>query len=375
MFHVALRILWYDKVRSLITLTGVIFAIALVFAQAGIFLGLMRTSSVVIDNTPGDIWITSKNTKNFDFSMPIPEFISTIAASEPGILWAEKLIVNWGYIKQKDGGLDQVEIVGYNPDTGIGGPWWMKEGDPRNVRNGKFAIVDESAFKRLGNAMVGDYRDVNWKRLEIVGICRGVKSFTTAPMLFVSYEIAQGLIDFIGPDNTVFVVAKVAPGHDTGAVVTSLRKRLQGVDVYTGAEFSAMTRMYWAVETGVGFSFFLTILISLIIGMVIVGQTIYNSTMEHIKEFGTLKALGAGNGDIYRIIFSQAFLNSIVGYLISLVLTAISVQFYEAADMVMIMDVRLNLLILFLTFLICFGAAAISMRRIRRIDPAILFRG
>lgn len=375
MFYVAFRILLYDKMRSLITLLGVVFAVGLVFAQAGIFLGLMQTSSVIIDNTPGDIWVTSMNTKNFDFSMTIPEFFRDKVASEPGVQWAEKLIVNWGFIKQKDGGLDQVEIIGYNPTSGIGGPWRMKEGDPRQLRNGKFAIIDESALARLGGATVGEYRDVMWKRLQITGISRGVKSFTTAPMIFVSYELAQGLLDFIGPDNTIFVVAKVAPGYDAAKVARSLKQRLKGVDVYTSAEFSNKSRIYWAVETGVGFSFLLTILISLIIGMLIVGQTIYNSTMEHIKEFGTLKAMGASNGDIYRIIFSQAFLNALTGYLLSLAITVLSVGLYDSLGMVMVLDVRLNLLVLLLTIAMCLGAAVISMGRIRRIDPAILFRG
>lgn len=121
MFSVALKIIFYDKVRSLITLAGVVFAVALIFAQIGIYLGLMETSSTIIDHTNGDIWITSKNSKNFDFSQPFPERkINQVLAAE-GIKDAEKLIVTWGVIKQKQGGTEQVEIVGYNPDTGIGG--------------------------------------------------------------------------------------------------------------------------------------------------------------------------------------------------------------------------------------------------------------
>jgi putative ABC transport system permease protein len=109
--------------------------------------------------------------------------------------------------------------------------------------------------------------------------------------------------------------------------------------------------------------------------MLIVGQTIYNSTIEHIKEYGTLKALGASNGEIYKIIFSQAFLNAIGGYLISLVVTLVSVKLYESAGMVMVVQRGVNLLVLLLTLIMCLTASAVSIRRIRRIDPAILFRG
>jgi putative ABC transport system permease protein len=375
MFYVALRILLYDKVRSLITLLGVVFAVGLIFAQMGIFLGLMETSSVIIDHTPGDIWVTSKNNKNFDFSQPFPEYFYKHVLSEPGLQWAEKLIITWGLIKQKEGGTEQVEIVGFNPDTGIGGPWEMKVGDAGGVKNGNFAIVDESAMKRLGSIRIGDYRDVLWRRLQIVGLSEGVKSFTTAPIIFTSYKLAQGLSGYVGPDNTVFIIAKVAPGYSVGGVVANLKKRLKGLDVYSREEFSRKTRLYWTIETGVGFSFFLTIFISFLIGMLIVGQTIYNSTIEHIKEFGTLKALGADNLDIYRIIFFQALINAFAGYLTSLLITMLSVKIYEAAGMVMVVQWWVNLLVLALTLMMCLSASFVSIRKIKKVDPAILFRG
>ncbi len=375
MFYVALKILLYDKVRSFITLLGVVFAVSLIFAQIGIYLGLMETSSSIIDHTPGDIWITSKNSKNFDFSQPFPEYIYYHVLSAKGIQWAEKLIVAWGLIKQKEGGIEQIEIVGYNPDTGIGGPWKMKAGHSSDIKNGKFAIVDSSAMRRLGNIQVGEYRDVAFRRLQIVGISEGVKSFTTAPIIFTSYKLAQSLVGYIGPDNTVFVIAKVSPGFSVNGVIRNLKDKLTGVDAYTKDAFSMKTRLYWTIETGVGFSFLLTILISFFIGMLIVGQTIYNSTMEHIKEFGTLKALGANNFDIYKIIFSQAFINAIFGYFLSLVITLLSVKIYEAAGMVMVVEWWVNLLILALTMIMCLSSAFVSIRRIKKIDPAILFRG
>ncbi len=375
MFYVALRILLYDKIRSLITLLGVIFAVGLIFNQAGIFLGLMETSSVIIDNTPGDIWITSKNSKNFDFSQPIPEYIRYQVAAEPGIEWAHRLIVGWGVIRQKQGGNEQLEIVGYDPDTGVGGPWDMVVGDRNAVKNGNFAIVDESAEKRLGKITVGEYRDVVSHRMQIVGICRGVKSFTTAPILFTSFDVARGLIPYMGTDSTVFVVAKTAPGVSVDKVVESLRARIPSVDAYASDDFSYRTRRYWAVETGVGFSFFLTIVISFIVGMLIVGQTIYNSTMEHIKEFGTLKALGGTNLDIYRIIFFQALLNALLGYIISLAITMASIPLYDAGGLALVIRGWVNLTVLALTLFMCLMAAFVSIRRIRKIDPAILFRG
>jgi putative ABC transport system permease protein len=375
MFFVALKIILYDKVRSVITLIGVVFAVALIFAQIGIYLGLMETSSVIIDHTQGDIWITSKNSRNFDFSQPFPEYkINSVLAVE-GIESAEKLIVVWGIIKQWDGGSEQVEIVGYNPDTGIGGPWKMKAGHYRNVKNGNYAIVDESSMRRLGKINAGDYREVLNKRLQIAGISQEVKSFTTAPIIFTSYKTAQNLGGYVGPDNTVFIVANVREGYLLKDVVNKLQNTLYNLDVYTKADFSRKTRLYWTIETGVGFSFLITILISFLIGMLIVGQTIYNSTIEYLKEFGTLKAIGATNFDIYKIIFSEAFINATFGYIIGLLITLITVKIYQVTEMVFTIKIWVLILVFILTLIMCFSSAFMSVRKIKKIDPALVFRG
>ena len=147
------------------------------------------------------------------------------------------------------------------------------------------------------------------------------------------------------------------------------------MDVYSRDEFSRKTRLYWTIETGVGFSFLLTIVISFLVGILIVGQTIYNSTMEHIKEFGTLKALGASNSEIYQIIVAQALMTALLGYLLSLVITLISAKIYTAIGTVMVVNVSTNLLVLGMTLVMCLSATLVSMRRISKIDPAILFRG
>ncbi len=375
MFYFALRILLYNKVRFLVTLVGLVFAVGLIFAQMGIYLGLMENASIVIDHTPGEIWITSKNCRNFEFSQPFPEFIHNHVSATEGVQWAEKLIIAWGIIKNKNGGSEQVEIIGFNPDTGIGGPWKMKAGEPWAVKNGDFIILDDSATKRVGQITVGDYREVLGRRLQIVGISEGVRSFTTAPFVFASYRTAQKVAGHIGYDQTVFIVAKVSPGYSVSSVVKSLKKKLSGVDVYSKEAFSRKTRLYWTIETGVGFSFFITILISFFVGMLIVGQTIYNSAVEHVKEYGTLKAMGASNWEINKILLSQASVSAGLGYLVSLFLTLLSVKLYQWMEIPMAMKEWATILVLGLSVAMCFSASFFSMRKIRNIDPAILFRG
>ena len=374
MFSVALKIILYDKVRSLITLSGVVFAVSLIFAQIGIYLGLMETASTIIDHTPGDIWITSKNSRNFDFSQPFPEHkINQVLAAE-GVKGAEKLIVTWAVIKQEEGGTEQIEIVGYNPDTGIGGPWQMKEGHFSDVKTGNYIIIDESSVRRVGEFKIGDYREIMKRRLKIVGISKGVKSFTTAPIVFMSYKLAQDVGGLIGHDNTVFIIANVLEGFSPKKVVRMMKDNLYDIDAFTKEDFSRKTRLYWTIETGVGFSFLITIVISFFVGMLIVGQTIYNSTMEYLKEFGTLKAIGATNFNIYQIIFSEALITASVGYLVGLIITLLSIKIYVINDMVFTITIRVALSVFIVSLIMCFSAAFFSVRKIRNIDPAMVFR-
>src|SRR5438309_11360613 len=129
-------------------------------SQIGVFLGFMENSGLMIDHIDADIWVTSKNSKNFDFSQAIPERKLNQVQRVEGVASAEKLILAWGNARTPDGGSENVEIVGYNPDTGLGAPWAMREGKITDVKGGMYAIIDESAEDHLGNLTIGDYREI-----------------------------------------------------------------------------------------------------------------------------------------------------------------------------------------------------------------------
>lgn len=336
----------------------------------------MENSSLIIDHVDTDIWITSKNSKNFDFSQPISERKVNQVQRVHGVATAEKLILAWGVTKNPDGGSEQVEIVGYDPDTGIGGPWRMKEGAAHDVKGGLHAIMDESAEKHLGKLTVGEYREVLGHRLKIVGISRGVKSFTTAPVVFTSYTTAQqvGAAFLGGPEKTVFILVRVVRGLNPKDVVEEIRRSVDHVDVYTKAEYSWKTMRYWMFDTGMGIGFLVTMVMAFLVGIVIVGQTIYSSTMDHLKEFGTLKAIGAENRHIYQIIFHQAFVNAFLGFLVGMAITYFTKDLYEKIGAVLVLPTWALVSLLVATLMMCFLAAFVSVWKAMRVEPAAVFR-
>ncbi|NDY43502.1 FtsX-like permease family protein [Dissulfurirhabdus thermomarina] len=370
---IARKNLFHDRVRLSITLVGISFSVVLVLVQVGVYLGMMDNAASLITHTDADIWITARNNRNFDFALPFPEYRENRAKAVPGVASVKKLIMVWSLMKLRDGGSENVELVGFDPDSGAGGPWDLVEGRLADVKYHRGVIVDESSFSKLGRVRVGEYREIIDKRVRVVGICRGAKRITTAPILFASYKTAQELTPWL-KGQTVFLLVKVRPGADVRAVRARLAAAMDREDVYTREEFAAATRRYWTFNTGMGVGFGFTVLMGLLVGAVIVSQTIYGATMEHLREFGTLKALGAENRTVYGIILRQALLSGWMGYGIGLAANAVVIHFYRAAGQMVWQPWQLFALDLGLTLAMCAGASLVSVRRAMQVDPVEVFR-
>jgi len=365
--------LFHDRTRFAITLVGIAFSVVLILVQVGVYLGMMYNTSSIIEHTDADIWITSRNNRNFDFSMPFPEHRENQARAVPGVAWTKKLILVWSLMKIKGGGSENVEMVGFDPESGIGGPWEMVRGNVRDVKFHRGVIIDESSIAKLGEMDIGDYREVVNKKVRIVGISRGARRITTAPVLFTSYRTAQELNPWI-ESQTVFVLVKVEPGADVRTVRDRLEQVMNLEDVYTRDEFISATRRYWTFSTGMGIAFGFTILMGIIVGAVIVSQTIYSATIEHLREFGTLKALGAENRMVYGIILQQALLSGIIGFAIGLAINFVVVRLYSNTGQVIIQPWLLFAGDMVITLATCMVASLISVRRAMQVDPMEVFR-
>lgn len=374
MFWLAIKTLFHEKGRLVITIFGITFASFLSLLQVAMYFGMMGNATDIIRHIDADIWITSKNIQCFDFANPIPEERRNRIDRFSDILWTEKLIVTFGYLKLQDGGVEQVQIVGFNPDTGIGAPWSMLSGSPSDVKGGRYMIIDNSSEQRLGKLNVGTIYELSGMKFRLVGISQGLRSFTTMPVLFIPYNQAQAVESFIPKNNTSFIVAKVRAKEKIKAIVKELKKCMNNNDVYTKSDFIYKTMMYWTVETGIGMSFFLTAILGLLVGASIVGQTVYSNTMEHLREFGTLKALGAKNTDVYEVIFTQIGISCIIGYIISSVSILLLRSKLEEVGVSLFLSPGLFFALFFILLFTCLLSSYFSVREIRRLDPAIVFR-
>lgn len=374
MWILALKNLIHDRVRLVITLTGITFSVALILIQVGMFFGMTANSYTVIEHSEGDLWIMAKNSQNFDMVNPFPETLVTAARSVQGVEWAENLIQQFAFMRLEDGGTEQIEIIGFDLNGKVGRPWNIVEGDINELRGTDAIFVDVTSFPRLGDLNVGDVREIVRKKIRIAGITKGIMSFTTAPYIFTSYETAQRIVPEQLAENTTYIVVKATKGYSIPKLKQELQQRFRNYDVHTSEEWASKTRRYWTWETGIGAGFFGNALMGFVVGLVIVSQTIYSATMEHIREYGTLKAIGARNSNLYSVILQQAGISAVAGFVLAVIIQQIVIR-SKPITLQIASPPPLFVATFILTLIMCGLAALVSVRRVASIDPVEVFKG
>ena len=372
----ARRNLFHDRIRFAVTLTGIVFALVLIIIQFGLFLGFTTTTSNNIDHSGADIWIVFHGVGYFDTGRMFSERKFYEVLSVPGVRQAEKYIQNFAYWKKPDGGVENVQVIGFHPGSGLGEPWNVVEGSVLAVKLEDGVIVDELYKEKLGVSKIGDRVEIGDHRARVVGFTRGIRSFTTSPFVYTSFKNA---LNYTRPeareDQLAYILVTVAPGVRSREVLESLRARLTDVDIYTREEFSRRTRFYWMFTTGAGLAVLTAALMGLVVGVAVVAQTIYAATMDHIREYGTLKAMGASNGYLYRVLIEQAAWSAVLGYAFAMFAAHFIVQASEKGGALILLPPAMKIAMLVLAVFMCIAAALVSINKVTRIDPAMVFRG
>lgn len=375
MVSLARKNLLHDKLRFLITVAGVAFAVMLVFVQVGLFLGLLDNASITIQKMSADLWVTSKNTPNIDFAHTFPEVYLQRVRSIPGVERADNLIVWFMQMALPSGAQEGTLVYALEDFSRWNIPWNVKEGSLSDLARGPYFFLDSSAVKRYGPFRVGEYREIFDRRLKIIGRTEAARSFTTTPIAFMDFRLAQDLAYQTMRGKTTYVVVKLAPGADLERVRSEIRMRLPYNDVFTKAEWAARSRTYWVANTGIGLNMYLTVFLGVLVGVVVVAQTLYTSTMEHLTEFGTVKAIGGGNSDIYRILAEQAVIAAVIGFALGAALSFALRPAIASLGLKLILTPSFAGVVFVGTLLMCLSASMISFRKVAAIDPALVFRG
>lgn len=374
MTTLAWKNLFHDKVRLAVTLTGIVFALVLIVIQFGLFLGFLETSANVVEHSGADIWIAAPGIPHVNGGAAMPESRRFKALEVPGVARVDKFLLVFSPWKLPGGSQESVQITGFDPDGRMGGPWNVVQGSIDAVREDDAVIIDELFRDKLGVSRIGDTVEISGHRARVAGFTHGIRSFTTAPYVYTSFKNALNYTR-LTEDQTMFLLVKAKPGIDIGDLKRRLAAAVPGVDVYTNSEMMHKTQGYWVFRTGAGVTTLMGAVLGLLVGLVVVAQTIYAATVDHIREFGTLKAMGARNRYIYRVIIEQALLSALMGYAVAITIGLLIVHGNAGGTTEILLPPQMVAGTAALAVAMCVMASVISIRKATDIDPALVFKG
>ncbi len=374
MASLAWRNLFHDRVRLVVTLVGIVFSVVLTSVQFGLFLGFVRATADLIDRSGADLWILSRGVVNLENGIPFTERKYHQALGVDGVAEARRLTINFSTWKKPNGSDESILLMGVEPEGGLGIPWNLVAGRVEDLRQPDAVIIDELYKEKLGVTELGQVFEIQGRRARVVGMTRGIRIFTTSPAVFTTIDRARQYFG-LPRDQTIYVLIRLAAGADPEEVRQSLQSRLSYVEVLTTAAFARKQAFYWMFETGAGVSVLIAALLGLVVGVVVVAQTIYASTMDHLREYGTLKAMGASNGYLYGVIIRQALISGAIGYALGILISIIVSETSLSTTTAIILPWWLLLVLFVITQVMCVAASMVSINKVTRLDPAMIFKG
>lgn len=370
----AWRVLAYDRVRFLATIVGIVFSVVLVGIQCGLLLSFINTTSVIPAQSKADIIMTAPGVKAADISTAQLERRRYQALSVEGVDQASVTSVDFVQWKRPDGVREAIVLVGNRPNSVMGLPWRLESGNAADLlRIPDGVIIDRLYQSKLGNIQINDLVEINDVRARVVGFTSGIRTFTQAPYVFTSLEMARRITG-LGNDHISYVMIKVRPGYTPAEVVRNITERIPDTQVLTRAQFAFESAYYWLFTTGAGVSLIMSALLGLCVGGAIVTQTLYTNTLEHLPEYAALRAIGSPLPYLRSIVLGQALIAAIIGYTLGIGIVMGIVLANHKASAAPELPLWLALVIAMNTFAVCLLAASVSIRKLRSIDPVTVFR-
>lgn len=368
----ASRNLFHDRLRFVATLVGIVFSVVLVMIQMGLFLGFGRMVTTMIDHASADLWVLPKGAKCFEDPTLLDAGLRDKVASVEGIASVVPLVIGFSDWRIDSGEVTPVFVVGADLRDRSLQPWNMVEGDVRTLSQAGTVVVDRSYFDRLGISGIGSTAEIRGRRVKVVGLTDGIRSFTTTPYVFVDLKNARQYTGTF-PERASNLIVRLKPDADRESVLEAVRQKVGDAEVLTSDEFRSRSRSFWLFGTGAGAALFAGALLGVIVGTVIVAQTLYSSTKDHLSEFATLRAMGSSNSYIYSVIIYQALLNAVIGFIIAAAIGAVVVEITAKSALPIVITPWLVAALFTLTVVMCVASAIGAIIRVVRIDPATVF--
>ncbi|RIK75042.1 MAG: ABC transporter permease [Planctomycetota bacterium] len=363
-----------DRGKLLTALVGVVFSVVLLNVQGGLFIGLIRKASLLVDQGGADVWVGHHKMTNVDFPNDVPRRWVQRIRSVDGVQRADPYLVGFSVMTLPDGGFESVLVVGCEPSSLAGSTDRLEGGDPNVLRKADGVVVDLYDSSRLGRPEIGDIREIGRRRARVVDFSTGILGFSVTPYVFTTIDRARDYLDRPADVASYFLV-KAQPGVDVEELCQRIQQRLPDAEAFTSEQYARQSVGFWLTRTGLGISFGAATLLGLLVGLVVVAQTLYASVLDRLSEYGALKAIGAAERHIYGIVFSQALMLAAGGGAAGLALVAAIQAGFSTPRAPIAVPWYMSLGSCLLVSAICLLSSALPYLRIRQVDPAMVLQG
>jgi len=376
--QIALKMLFGERGKYLGIICGIALASVLMIQQPGILISILKTvNSLIIDVSQPDIWVMDPLVQQVEDSKPMLDTQLYRVRGIKGVAWAVPFYRGGQKVRTSSGESVQSNLLGLDDATLIGGPGTMIQGKLADLRQPDSVIVDEIGAKgRLAKpspVTVGDTLEINDNRAVVVGIARTTQSFQSQPTLYTTYTRAKNYA--LSERKLLTYILVKSNGQEAPAVLARRISNATGLGALTAEQFKEKTLQYMIHNTSIIVNFGFVVLIGFIVGAAVTGQIFYNFTLDNLRYFGVFKAMGAPDRLLRQMILLQAGTVGFIGFGLGAGLTSAFSLASSGSDLGMSLNWELLLGSGAAVLLIVLFAAFLSLRKVLKLEPAIVFKG
>lgn len=383
MYSYALKMLIGDRIKYLGLIVALSFASFIISQQGAIFVGIMkRTFSYLTDTSQPDIWVMDPSVQYIDDLKGMKQTVLYRVRSIEGVSWAVPLYKGTIQARLRSGKFQTCIFIGIDDATLIGGPPSLVQGSMEFLRFPDAIFVNQigaedklSSLNPQGEKIpmqIGETLELNDRRAYVAGICNTSRTFQSQPVIYTTYNNATTISPLVR-DVLTFVLVKAKKGEDVEQLCAKIQRET-GYAALTTNGFKELTMLYYAKYTGIVVNFGVAIVLGFIIGIAVAGQTFFNFTLDNLRYFGTFKAMGADNRLLTRMVLLQALMVSAIGWGIGIGAASLFGFALHKTELSFNLPWWLYLISLFSLICICLLASYFSIRKVKQLDPAIVFK-
>lgn len=378
MFFVALRMLTFDTAKYLGLIFTVAFSTFLISQQASVFASLMtRTTSQIRDVSDAAVWVAHPEHRYIDEIKPLPESALTAVRGVDGVDWAVRLYRGLSRAKAENGAFRTCITMGVDDATLVGLPRKMVLGDADSLREPDAIFLDRFGYAYFFPGQpfrLGAVLELNDRRARVAGVVDSSAPFVTFPVIYTRYSLA---LTYAGQERNTLSLVLAQPREGVGPDELARRIRSQtGLTAMTGKDFGWQTVWFYIRNTGIPVNFGVIIMVGIVVGTVVAAQTLYLFTLDNLRQYAALKAIGVKSLTLGAMVLLQSSVVGAIGFGFG---AAMCVSFFFfTRDMPHLRGFITHYEILggtaALIGLIVVGASLLSVQRVVRLEPASVFR-